>query len=93
MFIAHMDEVQTKLKKLGMEKESVEGILKRYKEIGLPNWCVGFDMFVFTTGFFFSFLMATSIFLLRTKTITRFSGLFIPLRCFILTIWLKTLSR
>ena len=53
MFIAHMDEVQTKLKKLGMEKESVEGILKRYKEIGLPNWCVGFDMFVFTTGFFF----------------------------------------
>ena len=45
MFIAHMDEVQTKLKKLGMEKESVEGILKRYKEIGLPNWCVGFDIF------------------------------------------------
>jgi hypothetical protein len=45
MFIAHMDEVQTKLEKLGMEKESAEGILKRYKEIGLPNWCVGLDFF------------------------------------------------
>jgi hypothetical protein len=37
-FLHHMDAVQSRLKKMGMEKEPADGILKRYKEIGLPNW-------------------------------------------------------
>jgi hypothetical protein len=33
-----MDAVQSRLKKMGMDNEAAEGILKRFKEIGLPNW-------------------------------------------------------
>ncbi len=40
MFLDHMDEVHAKLTALGMENESADSILKRYKEIGLPNWWV-----------------------------------------------------
>ena len=40
MFLDHMDEVQAKLAALGMEHESADSILKRFKEIGLPNWWV-----------------------------------------------------
>jgi hypothetical protein len=37
-FLRHMDDVQSRLKKMDMKTETAEGILKRYKEIGLPNW-------------------------------------------------------
>ncbi len=95
MFIAHMDDVQTKLKKLGMDKESAEGILKRYKEIGLPNWCVGFGAFGLQRVSVpaFCFLDDHLDISLCAKTLTRFSGLLIPRRCLCLKIWLKTLSR
>ncbi len=39
-FVQHMDAVQSKLSALNMTKEGANGILKRYKEIGLPNWYV-----------------------------------------------------
>ena len=38
-FVQHMDSVHAKLVSLGLENESAEDILKRYAEIGLPNWC------------------------------------------------------
>ena len=38
-FVQHMDSVHAKLVSLGLENESAEGILKRYAEVGLPNWC------------------------------------------------------
>ena len=37
-FLRHMDDVQSRLKKMDVKKEAADGILKRYKEIGLPNW-------------------------------------------------------
>ena len=37
-FLRHMDDVQSRLKKMDLKTETAEGILKRYKEIGLPNW-------------------------------------------------------
>ncbi len=39
-FVGQMDAVQSKLSALNMTKEGANGILKRYKEIGLPNWYV-----------------------------------------------------
>ena len=39
-FLEHMEDVQSRLTSLGLDQQDAQSILKRYTDIGLPNWLV-----------------------------------------------------